>query len=114
MYYKNVRRLADGRRVSQFIDPLDYTGYEMLEYKPNAVTKAPKGSNGVYCYNNLNIARDLVDGNTTRSFTGTVEIHIAHPIGKRYTHTSFSTFPAIKLGRTVAKHEVIEGRTRRF
>jgi len=113
MYYKNVRRLPDGRRVSQFIDEQDYH-YNMLEYKPNGITKAPGNSHGVFCYDSLHHAKNLVNGNTFNGFTGIVEVHIAYPIGKPEVTCFDNTFPAIKLGKTVGRYKVVKGYRRSY
>jgi len=108
MYYKNVRVLPDGRRVSQFVDDGDLD-CKMLEYKPCKVTKAPRNSHGVYCYSNLDIAKHYVNGNTNIKFTGVVEVRIAYPIGKGRTTVFGTAFPAIRLGRTIARYKVVSG-----
>lgn len=106
MFYKDVRRLKDGQRVSQFIEG-DWC--QRLNYRPNGITRAPKGSWGIYCYDDLYKAKKLVDGNTYEEFTGVVEVHIAHPIGEGELVCWGMTFPAIRLGRTVAKFKVYRG-----
>lgn len=114
MYYKTVRRLEDGTRVSQWIGSGRYKqGGEMLycqelTYRPNGITKAPEDSDGIFCYDTLNDAKARVNGNTNILFTGIVEIHIAYPIGKQKKYWGWR-FPAIKLGRCVSKVKVVNG-----
>ena len=108
MYYKNIRRLANGRRVSQFIDG-DTSFYKRLNYKPNGITKAPKNSNGIYCYDSLERAKRLVNGNTSKQFTGIVEIHEARPVGEPSSCPFGDCFPAIILGKTVGRYRVVNG-----
>ena len=109
VYYKAVRRLEDGRRVSQFI-----TDHKMLEYKPNSITRAPGWSRGVFCYPTLETAYSFIGGNTDMDFTGIVEIHEAHPIGEMRADPMEPSwvrlFPAIRLGKTVHRARVIEGK----
>ena len=112
MYYKAVRRMADGRRLSQFIGE-DESFHTCLEYKPNGITKAPEGTDGIYCYSSLNEAKDLVNGNTNTSFTGIVEIHEAGVIGNPNFDGSCHTFLAIRLGKCVSKRKVVEGIAKR-
>ena len=108
VYYKAVRRLGDGRRVSQFVhEP------QLLEYRPNGITRAPERSMGIFCYPSLKMALSYIRDNTSNLFTGTVEIHVAHPIGKVTRPNTYAfavLFPAIKLGRTVRRVQVVNGK----
>jgi len=120
MYYKNVRKLPDGSRVSQFITgvigaPNDHDAYE-LEYKTGHITEAPEGSNGIYCYEALVEAIDFINGNTTPTFSGVVEVHEIHEVPGAKCIERFDSygprFTAIRLGKIVARRKVKLGYTR--
>ena len=117
VYYKAVRRLEGGRRVSQFIPEGGKDNHEMLEYKPNSITQAPPWSKGIFCYPTLETADSFIEGNTDMDFTGIVEIHEAHPIGEMYADPMKPSwvrlFPAIRLGKTVYRAHVVNGKLQR-
>lgn len=97
--YKVVRRLKDGRLVSEFAD--DRT-YPQLEYRIGKVTTSPNGM-GIFC------RRDLESAKSSANFLGNpyvaVEVHVAHGIGEEVkfwgSDHGMINYPAIKLGRKV-------------
>ena len=118
MFYKAVRRLPDGRRVSQFMDgndswtdgPFRQGVSKQLDYRPNGTTHALACSEGIYCYHSVDEAIGRLSGNTSPAFTGVVEIHIAYPVGPRLdSGRGFPRFEGIRLGETVARHKVVRG-----
>ena len=108
--YKAVRVLPDGRRVSRFIE----NGEEWLrprcvrlEYKRGRITRAPKGSAGVFCYASVGEAQERI-GDTCKGFRGIVEVYEAFPrarLGVGSDPLDFPVCQAIKLGEKVAEYE---------
>jgi len=119
MYYKIVRVLNDGKRISSFISGGIQTKNEdkyvdvnkrPLEYTPGEITKDFEDGLGIFLYENLPL-RDTVDGNVYRyikNFNGVVEIYEAMiPVDTEYKINWYGRCPtAVKLTKLVDKFNV--------
>lgn len=124
-FYKAVRVLLDGSRVSSFIDPelwCTSTGFgeKMLTYHPNRIISAPKGSYGIFVYDRkslmpianqggFNFTSGIILGNVfqSTSFSKVVEIYKVIPISPViFQHLDIGNYwisRVIRLGKLVGK-----------
>lgn len=101
-YYKLVRRLKNGRLVSQFITTKN-KAWKCLAYKRGEITEAPFASDGIYLYTCMAAVRHFLGGNTACGWEGDVVCFRAYPtiLAKTLGGNWTATVSGIKLGKRI-------------